>query len=66
VRNMNIHLSRKQQFLFEAVSNSRHTKTAIAEKAGVGRNLLWMHLTGKHEPTDAVFIAEIQAIYELG
>ena len=63
---MPIHLSRKQQLLFNAVSNSSHTKTAIAEKAGVGRNHLWMHLTGKHEPTDAVFNAEMQAIKELG
>ena len=63
---MPIHLSAKQQLLFNAVSNSRHTKTAIAEKAGVGRNHLWMHLTGKHEPTDAVFNAEMQAIDELG
>jgi hypothetical protein len=63
---MPIHLSRKQQILYNAVSNSRHTKTAIANKAGVYRHSLWGHLTGKHEPTDAVFEAEMQAIRELG
>jgi hypothetical protein len=63
---MPIHLSRKQQLLFNAVSNSRHTKTAIANKAGVYRHSLWHHLTGKHEPTDAIFNAEMQAIKELG
>jgi hypothetical protein len=63
---MNIHLSRNQQLLFNAVVNSGHTRTAIADRAGIGRNLLWMHLTGKHEPTDAIFNAEMQAIKELG
>jgi hypothetical protein len=63
---MPIHLSRKQQLLYNAVSNSNHTKTAIANKAGVYRHSLWGHLTGKHEPTDAVFEAEMQAIRELG
>ncbi len=63
---MPIHLSRKQQLLYNAVSNSSHTKTAIANKAGVYRHSLWGHLTGKHEPTDAVFEAEMQAIRELG
>jgi hypothetical protein len=63
---MPIQLSHNQQLLFNAVVNSGHTRTAIADRAGIGRNLLWMHLTGKHEPTDAIFNAEMQAIRELG
>jgi hypothetical protein len=63
---MPIHLSHNQQLLFNAVVKSGHTRTAIADRAGIGRNLLWMHLTGKHEPTDAIFNAEMQAIKELG
>jgi hypothetical protein len=58
-------LSIKQQSILTAVNASAHTQVLIAKRAGVGELSLWHWMTGKHEPTNALYDAVMQSIVEL-
>ena len=60
-----MNLSPRQLTITNALRASKHSNKRIADNAGVDFLTLWHWKTRKHEPSDPLYEAVMQSIYEL-